>query len=360
MSGELESSCRKQFLDISWGTIFKILVAVFLIYFIFLVKEIIIWLIFALVISILFEPFIKLLVRKKIPRVIAVVCAYFIVFGMIIYSVYLALPFFLTEVQNFSNVLPEQIPDYFERVSPFLRGLGLEVSGNLEELMSNFQRPIEEMSRNLFSFFATFFGGVLATFFTIALAIFISIEKGLMEKGLALIFPKKYEKYMLNLWDRSKEKVTGWFLVRIIGVVFVGLSSYIALSFLKVDYPVSFAVVAGILDFIPIIGPFIATIFIFLAVSMDSLLKAIFVFVALGLIQLIENIVLMPALTSKIIKISPVLVLISLFIGGRLWGVLGAVLLVPLVAILFEFLKDFFNEKKEEFLSNRPEREILE
>jgi predicted PurR-regulated permease PerM len=53
-------------------------------------------------------------------------------------------------------------------------------------------------------------------------------------------------------------------------------------------------------------------------------------------------------------------VLVALFIGGKLWGVLGAILLIPLVAILFEFLKDFLKEKKEELFSSPAIEETTE
>jgi len=357
MDENTKSSFKNQLLDISWGAIFKIVVAVISLYFLFLIKELIIWFLFALIISIVLEPIIKLLANKRIPRSAAVIFVYFSIFGILGLSLYLTIPFFVSEIQAFSKLLSTQIPNYFEKISPVLRGLGVETFESVEAFISDFQEPFRKMSGSILSTFVAFFGGLLATFFTISLAIFLSLEKGLMEKGLALFFPKKYENYLLNLWNRSKGKVTGWFLTRILSVVFVGVLSYLAFLALKVDYPVSFAIFVGVLDFIPIIGPLVAAIFICAAVSLDSFLKAAFVLAVLALIQVIENNVLLPVLTGRIIKISPALVLIALFIGGKLWGVLGAVLLVPLVAILFEFLKDFLSEKKEELFLDSSDKQ---
>lgn len=359
MDENIKSSSKSQLLDISWGAIFKVAVAIISLYFLFLIKELIIWLLFALIISIVLEPVIRILSKRRIPRSAAVIFVYFSIFGILGLSLYLAIPFFVSEIQAFSKLLSTQIPDYFEKISPALRGLGVETFENFETFMNNLQEPFKKVSGSIFSTFVVFFGGLLATFFTISLAIFFSLEKGLMEKGLALFFPKRYENYLLSLWNRSKEKVTGWFLTRILSVIFVGILSYLAFVALKVDYPVSFAIFVGVFDFIPIIGPLVAAIFICAAVSLDSLLKAAFVLVALALIQVIENNVLMPVLTGKIIKISPALVLIALFIGGELWGILGAVLLVPLVAILFEFLKDFLSEKKGELFLDSSDKQSL-
>jgi len=338
----------------------KLGLAAIILYFLFLIKDLIIWFVFALVISILFEPTIGLLARKRVPRLVAVVFVYLFIFGILSYLSYLSLPFFISEIQNFSEVLPQQIPGFFERISPLFKQLGIEAFESFDTFMNSFRNVFDQMAKNVFSTLIIVFGGIMATFFTISMALFLSLEKGLMEKGLTLFFPKKYEAYLSELWQKSKQKVVGWFLMRVIGVIFVGISSFIAFSFLGVHYPLSLAVIAGVSDFIPIIGPLVAIIFISMVVSVDSLLKAAFVFAAFGIIELIENGVLFPILAKRIIRIPPIIVLIALFIGGKLWGVLGAILLIPLVAILFEFLKDFLKEKKEEVFARPSSKESSE
>ena len=66
------------------------------------------------------------------------------------------------------------------------------------------------------------------------------------------------------------------------------------------------------------------------------------------LIQQIEGNILTPLLTRKLIGLSPVVVLIALAIGGELWGMVGAILAIPIAGILFEFLRDFLKKRKEE------------
>jgi len=113
-----------------------------------------------------------------------------------------------------------------------------------------------------------------------------------------------------------------------------------------VRYPISLAFAAGLLNFIPIVGPVVTGIFIFAIVSLDSPLMAVFVVAAFTLIQQIENNILTPALTRKFVGISPALVLFALAIGGKLWGIMGALLVIPLVGILAEFLHDFLEKQK--------------
>ena len=102
------------------------------------------------------------------------------------------------------------------------------------------------------------------------------------------------------------------------------------------------------MDFIPVLGPIFAAVIAFVFIALDSWLKAIFVSIAFVLIQQIEGNILSPILTRKFVGLPPVLVLVSLAIGAKLLGILGAILAIPLAGIIFEFLKDFLKRKKEE------------
>ena len=126
----------------------------------------------------------------------------------------------------------------------------------------------------------------------------------------------------------------------------MGLLTFVALRVLNVEYDVSLAIFAGITNFIPIVGPVIAGLVILLIVMLDNVAKALFVVLAFIIIQQIESI-LTPILSRRFVGMSPILVLIALLVGGTLWGVMGAILAIPVIGILFEFLRDFFKKKKE-------------
>ena len=116
----------------------------------------------------------------------------------------------------------------------------------------------------------------------------------------------------------------------------------------KIDFSFSLGFLAGITNFIPIIGPIVAGVVIFAMVAMTSLSKAIFVLLAFTILQQIEGNIISPILSRKFIGLPPVLVLISLAVGGKLWGIMGAILVIPLVGIIYEFLRDFLKKKKAE------------
>jgi predicted PurR-regulated permease PerM len=333
----------ERILDISWQTILKISITGLAFYILFLTRDFLVWFLFALILSILFNPGVDFLQKRRVPRAMAVIFIYLAVFGILSLSIYSVVPVFIVEVQQFSQGLPS----YFEKISPPLRGLGFEAFGNLESFITALDMQLKGMAANIFNALFSIFGGIFATLFVITVAIFLSLEEKAIEKAIALFFPKKYEAYALSVWEKSQRQVSGWFGVRVLGSVFVGVSTYIALLLFNVKYPFSLALLAGVLEFIPIVGPLVAGVVAFVLVAADSLLKAIFVLIFFVLVQQVEGNILTPVLTRKFIGLPPALVLVALAVGAKLWGIMGAILTIPLAGIIFEFLKDFLRKRRE-------------
>lgn len=335
---------NEKLLDISWGSILKLTVAFLSLYLLYLIRDILIWIIFALIISILFNPAIDFLKRRHLPRVLGVVLVYVTILGILGFTIYSTAPIFAAEIQQFSQAFP----NYFEEISPFLRGLGIEAFESFER----FSQVIEEWflgaSANIFSALGAIFGGIFSTFTIFAIALFFSLEEKGLERAVKLFSPPKYEAFVLNLLERSQKKVSGWFGARILCCFFVGLMTFVICYVLNIKYAISFGFLSGVSNFIPIIGPILAGAIIAIIVALDSWLKAIFFLIAFILIQQIEGSLLGPVLTKKFIGLPPVVVLIALIVGGKLWGIMGAILAIPLAGILFEFLRDFLKKHKEE------------
>jgi predicted PurR-regulated permease PerM len=329
-------------LDISWEIIFKIFVALVCFYLIYSIRNILVWFIFAIIISILVEPLIDFLTKKRIPKFISVIFVYFVIFFLLSLFIYFTVPLLTSEIREFVKILPQ----YFEKISPPLKALGFKALENVQALTDLISRNLEKMAQTIFNAIAAIFGGVLATLTIFSFSIFLSLEEKPIEKTLHLIFPKKYEETLLEIWARCKNQVSGWFLSRILGCFFVGILSYISFFIFDIKYPLILAILAGILDFLPIVGPILTGGIIFLVVILTNFWKAIFVLLAFILIQQIENNILLPALTKKFVGLPPVIVLFALAVGGILWGFWGAILAIPFFGILFEFLKEFFQSKK--------------
>lgn len=331
-----------QTLDISWATILKIFLVIFAFYLAYLVREALVLSLFALIISILFEPGIDFLEKRKVPRVLGVILLYGLAFSLLALLIYLPAAQFVSEVRQFVGLFPV----YFDELAPPLRSLGVEAFESMEKFVESLGRVAEVISANLLTVLASIFGGISSAVFVISVAIFISLEKGGVERNLILFFPKKYETYVLSLWERTQKKVSAWFLSTLLRSLFVGLVGYLAFLVFKVRYALVLSIFAGVSNIIPVIGPIFATFLILAIVALDSIQKALFAVAAFVLIQQIENNIIGPILTKKFVGLSPALVLISLVVGGQLFGFLGALLGIPLAGVIFEFTTEFLEKRR--------------
>ncbi len=333
---------NKQVLDISWGAMMKILLAIMMGYFLYLISDTLVLVVFAIIISILFNPIVDFMQKLRIPRAIGAGIAYVGVFGLLSLLIYSIIPGLYEEMKSFSAVLPT----YIERISPFLSNIGVEGFQNIDEIVETLRESSDEVARNLFNALSIIFGGISAALFTISLAFFFSLEGNSVERAIKIFIPKERINYTLFVWKKGRDQVTRWFLVRIMASLFVGVSSFIVFYIFNVNYALLFAIIGGLFNIVPFIGPLIAVLIFFAIISLESMTQAVFVLIAFSVIQGIESIIT-PILSEKIMGVSPALVLIAIVIGGSLWGALGAILAIPLMAIIFEFLKSYLESKKE-------------
>ena len=335
-------------LDVSWETIIKFFIASFIFYVIYLARDIAIWFFFALVISILLQPAVNFLRKIYIPKIIAIILIYLSIFSFLGILIYLTAPIFIYEIKQFS----QSLPDYFERISPILKQFGFDVSEGFQEVTGILTGNLEKSSKGVVSALLAFFGGLSSTIFILTISFFLSLEEGGVEKVLVLLSPKKYEAYIIALFKRAQSKVAGWFGARILACLFVGVASFIVFYIFGIKYAFILALLAGILNFVPYIGPWITSVLllVFVASSSASWFLVFYVLVAFSMIQLIENSLLTPILMKKMINLPPVLVLLALLIGSQIFGFLGTIFAVPVFGIVYEFLKEFLEKRREDLI----------
>jgi len=336
---------QEQSLHITWETIIKIFIAVFIMYVIYLARDVFLWFLFGLIISILLEPAINFLRKIWIPRILAILLVYFSIFGVLGLLIYLTAPVFIVEVKQLSQYLP----DYFNQISPVLKNIGIDLSRVFDDFTGNLIMNLGQSSKGIVNALVAFFGGLSSTIFILAIAFFISLEEKGAERFIAFVSPAKYQDRLVTFFEKAQYKVAGWFGARILACIFVGVASFLVFYIFSIKYALLLALISGILNFIPYIGPILTfvTLMIFILVSANSIYTLFYVIVAIMIIQAIENNILSPLLMKKIINLSPVLVLISLLVGIKMFGFLGALFAVPAAGIIYEFIKEIMEKRKE-------------
>ena len=330
-------------IDITWRALFKIFAFLIFAVSLFLFKQIILWIFLALVISFLFNPTIDAIERKKVSRAVAALIVYGVFIALVIWTIVSIFPPLISEITNLSS----NFSFYFDRFNVFLESNGLMIS-DFKNIIDLFKEQLFNIAENAIAFAGSVMGQLFAFMTIFTLAIFLSIEKD-FPVNFAKIFTIKEEteKRVLSSFEESKRQVVGYFNAKIVASIFVVIGTLIFLSIIHVKYALSLSLISGICNIIPIIGPIISCVLIMFFAVFDSWVKALIVLIFCIIIQQIESNVLMPVLTNKINGLPVSLVLISVLIGGALWGIMGAILAIPVAGILFEGLRDYLKSKGE-------------
>lgn len=329
-------------IDITWRSLFKIAAALVLFYIVYLLRNVILWIVLGLIISTLLNPIIEILEKKKIHRIGATIIVYFSLLLVCGLFVYIIVPPMITELRIFGASFVQ----YFDGVPGLLSDMGFDSFRSITSFSSSLNESLIKVSSNIFNVFASLFGSIFAGITVFVLALFMSIEEKEILKGIRLVSPKEFEEEVLKRWERSQDHVVLWFGSRVLACLCVALMTFLLCVLLRIKFALSLALLAGVFNIIPMVGPIISGVIVALFALSVSFPVFVLAVVFLIIIQQIESNILVPIFTKRLTGLPTVLVLLSILIGGVLGGIIGAVLAIPLAGILFEGLRDYFNHRK--------------
>jgi len=223
-----------------------------------------------------------------------------------------------------SAVAAAQRPD-----GPLSDRLGKQVSGVAKYLF-----PF------LSSTFAVFAGIILIVF----LAIYIAAEPDVYHGGLMHLFPHHARKRAGEVLSAMATVLRKWLVTQLIAMLVIGTITTIILLLLDVKAAFALGAIAGLLEFVPTIGPLLSAIPAVAMGFLDSPDKALAVAIAYGAIQFLENHLLIPLLMKGGVNIPPALTVVSQALMALLFGFLGLMVAVPLLAAILVPVKMLYVE----------------
>jgi len=345
-------------LTLSWQSVIRLYLPIILIIVLWYFRSILLIVILAFIIASIFEKPIDYLSLRWKNRWLATLVVYLISLTIFSILIYFSAVIVIRNFDQLSNVLPNWLQEKIETSGIFnsrnFQITGLNLSRATEDLKTLSTQLFNFIKQSV-AFFSKIVGGTFTVFLVFLLSFFINTEKNGIEKGIRFLVPWQYEDYAVYLWDKARQKVGNWFFSQILLSLFVGLSVFIVLSILGIKQAEFLGLLAGILDFIPYLGPFIAGIIIVVSTLSQNLISGIVVLIAFIIIQIVEGII-SPSLKAKAMKLNPIIIIISLLIGAKMAGAIGVVIILPLAATFVEFLKDLRSGRLQSYL---PQRRLL-
>ena len=371
-------------IQITTGTIVRAILVVAAFVLLYTIRDILLVVLTSVVIAAAIEPAIQSLIRLRIKRIPAVILTYATIVLVLLGIFYVFLPPLVTDTSSFlstvsqyidkvsfwnplnSDVAGQNPQNFVENVakgidvskevtkeitdggSALLQigGQGGAAPGGLDGQLSKFQQSVSNISDSFIKLMSIIFGGVLSFILIAVLSFYLAVQENGVESFLRIVTPVKYEAYVVGLWRRSQQKIGYWMQGQLLLALLVGVLVYLGLMILGVKNALLFAIIAAVLEVIPVFGPIIASIPPIVAgFSQSGLTGGILVAGLFLIIQQFENHLLYPLVVRKIVGVPPIIVIIALIVGAKVAGFIGIILSVPMAAILMEFLNDYEREK---------------
>ncbi len=334
-------------ISITSGTIVTAIIIGFITYALWVLRDLLLLVITAVVLAAAVRPGVLFFMRFKFPRPLAVLATYVGVFVAIFGVIYFFLPPLLREIGAFIHTLPH----YLETVSlpaPFNNTTGtagiFSGSGSesaLSQALGALQQAFANTSRGVVQLMTTIFGGIFSLIFVIVLSFYFAVQESGIEDFLRIVTPLSKEEYVIDLWHRAQKKIGLWMQGQLMLSVMVGVLVYLGLLILNVPYALLLGIFTALMEIIPVFGSFISAIpAIAVAFTAGGTPLALITTGLYIVVNQFESHLIYPLVVRKIVGVPPLLVIIAMVAGGLLAGFLGILLSIPLAAILQEFVND--------------------
>ncbi|MDE1919674.1 MAG: AI-2E family transporter [Patescibacteria group bacterium] len=339
-------------ISITSGTVIASILILAGAYVVWLLRDLALLVLTAIVISSAIEPQVAFLIRQRMPRFAAALLVYVLVFGSVFALLYFFFPPIIGDAANFLSAAPRYL-DTLNVTAPFSNLtnasslIGEQQGQSLVQTLVALQSVFSASSGGVLQLIITFFGGIFSLALVIVLSFYFALQETGVDDFLRMIMPVSYEEYSVDLWKRSQKKIGLWMQGQILLSVIVGVLVYLGLLIIGIPYALLLSVFTAMAEIIPIFGSLIAgTVAVIVGYSDGGLSLAAIVLGLYIVVNQFESNLIYPLIVKKIVGIPPLLVIVALIAGYTLAGFLGAMLSVPVAAVALEFISDFDRKKR--------------
>jgi predicted PurR-regulated permease PerM len=277
------------------------------------------------------SPAIEFLTTKKLARSLSVILVYLVLVSFIFLSGVAVVPLMTAQTRDFLSALPSLVQKASEAIGPdkhlfwekYAQGLINGLSQEFIKMPGQALKTTMSIAQSVFAFFSI-----------LVISFYLLLEKTRLYRGFIGLFPISSQKTIERIIIRLEKKLGAWVRGQFFLAFAVGLASFFGLAVLGVGFTLPLAITAGIFELVPTIGPILSAIPAMVVALTTSPLLALLVAGLYILIQQLENNLLVPQVMKKALGVNPLVTILSLMVGGKLMGVIGVLLAVPVVGIM--------------------------
>ncbi len=312
----------------SFLSIFRVLAVVIGVWTVWQIRDIVLYCFIALLLAGVIYPLANWGTRYKIPRAVTVLCVYFGLFGLLALVITLLVPALITQSSAFVAVYGRYLGDAAQLLQS--GGIFEQIQQNGFDLTSaNVQGQLQALFTNALSVATDVFGGIAGFIVVLVLALYIVIEDSSIKNIFHAWVPKAYQEFFTRVTWLIMEKLGAWIRGQLLLGLILAVCYLVVFWAIGVPSALLLAVMGGMAEFVPYVGPILAGIPAIILAFTVSPAVGIATVIALIVIQQLENNLLVPKVMQRAVGMNPIVSILAFLIGAKLFGLVGAIAAIP-------------------------------
>jgi predicted PurR-regulated permease PerM len=270
---------------------------------------------------------------RRMPYALSVVVIYLLLFLIFAGTIWYLIPQMLVQIQQFSDRLP-QLEDQTQQ---FFDQWGIQLDA---ALLGNISSQLGGLGSFLLSVPVRITSALFEGFLVFFASLYMLLEARAIRRFARKLFPNDTREHSIAILGHMVNAMGGYVRGTVIDSFIIGVVTYIGMLIIGVNYSAVLGILAGFMEFLPVLGPVIAGAAAVGIALLQSPEKALIVLIfAIGLQQL-ENQILVPNVMRGQTNMPSLLVILALLLGGTIGGVLGAIAAIPLASALLVLVEE--------------------
>jgi len=308
--------------EISHKTIIFTVGFLALLWFLYFIRDILSLFFASLLLMAILNPSVSKMTKKRIPRPLGVLIVYLVIIGVFGVAVGGVVPALVEQTTNFVTGLPGYLTNI---------GVSSMVS---QEIAKQLLSQLGNVPSQVVKFGASVISNIINIVSVLIFAFYLLLAREKLGEQLANILPGDKSKKAIYILDSLEIKLGGWVRGELSLMLLVGVLMFIGLTILGIPFALPLAILAGVMELIPTLGPIVSAIPVaIIGFGISPLMGAASIALSL-LVQQLENYLFVPKVMEKSVGVSPIFTLFALAIGFKIAGIAGALFSVPVFIAL--------------------------
>ncbi|WP_438444257.1 AI-2E family transporter [Gorillibacterium sp. sgz5001074] len=307
--------------------------------------------IIAMIISYVLNPIVVLLNRRKVPRTVAVLLIYAVFLASLTVIMMNMIPMFMTQLTQLNENMPDftikaqGMIDRFNESEMLPDSVRSGINNSLYKLETGISDWVSNYINNIGDKIDLLFFAQIIPF----VAFYILKDFQLIEKTVLAVVPKRNRRHVTRLLFEIDEALGNYIRGQFLVCIIIGFMAYVGYWLIDMPFPLLLASVVAVFNIIPYLGPYLGAAPAALMAASISWKMVLYVLLVNWLCQLLEGNVISPQVVGRTLHMHPLTIIFALLVGGRVAGVPGLILAVPLFAVMkviFSHVSHYFIQRK--------------